>query len=69
MFALPKNVVLKRKICVVVHGYINGFADSVPVLNQGYHGLKDVLDYQGARGDLSVHLRVMYGLQLSPQTF
>ena len=69
MFALPKNVVLNRKICVGAHGYITGFADSVPVLNQQYHGLKDVLGLQGARGNHFVHLKVMYGLQLFPRTF
>ena len=42
-FALPRNVVLKWKICVVASGYTDVCGDSALVLNLASLGLRDAL--------------------------
>ena len=69
MFASPKNVALKRKRCVAVHGYTNDFADSVLVLNPGSHGSSDALGLVDACGNRCHRFTVMYGHPLSQPTF
>ena len=69
MFASPRNEVLKRKICVVVHGYTNDFVDSVLALNPGSHGSSDALGLVDACGNHCHRFTVMYGHPLSQRIF
>ena len=63
-FVLPRNEVSKKNRCVVAHGYTNDFADSVPALNPGSHGSRDVLALPDVCGNHFVHSKAMYGPQL-----
>ena len=64
-----KAEVLKLKTCVEANGFIKGYGIFEPESSLEFLGLNAVLAFPGASGKATVHLKAMFGHQLSRQTY